>query len=143
MAENANNKPNDTPKNKGGRPKIVWDDKAYAIFEGLCGIQATIEEIESVLNIDHKTINRLCKEHYRDSKGKAMGFSQVYKKYSATGKMSLRRNQFKCAEAGNVSMLIWLGKQYLGQKEQQETTIAPDSNISFTIKPATERPDEE
>lgn len=131
-----------TKKNLGGRPKIVWDDKQYAIFEGLCGIQATIEELESVLNIDHKTLDRLCKEHYKDTDGKEMSFSQTYKKYSATGKMSLRRSQFRAADAGNVPMLIWLGKQYLGQKEQQETTIT-DSNISFTIKPASERSPEE
>lgn len=124
---------------KAGRPKIVWNDQQYATLEGLCGIQATIEEIESVLNIDHKTINRLCKAHYKDAKGNPMDFSQIYKKYSSTGKMSLRRSQFKCAEAGNVSMLIWLGKQYLGQSEKQETTVV-DSNISFTIKPASERP---
>lgn len=128
---------------KMGRPKIVWSDKEYSIFEGLCGIQATIEELEAVLNIDHKTLNRLCKEHYTDEKGSPMTFSQVYKKYSATGKMSIRRNQFKVANAGNVSMLIWLGKQYLGQKEQQETSFADDSNISFVIKPASERPPEE
>lgn len=129
--------------NKGGRPKIVWDDQRYKTFEGLCGIQATIEEIESVLDIDHKTVDRLCKEHYKDAKGKPMGFSQVYKKYSSTGKMSLRRKQYEVANAGNVSMLIWLGKQYLGQKDQQETTIADNSNISFTIKPASDRPPEE
>lgn len=127
----------------GGRPKIEWTDKEYRTFEGLCGIQATIEEIENVLNIDHKTINRLCKEHYTDSNGKSMNFSQVYKKYSSTGKMSLRRKQYEVANAGNVSMLIWLGKQYLGQKEQQETSFAEDSNISFVIKPASERPPEE
>ena len=27
--------------------------------------------------------------------------------------------QFKAAEDGNVTMLIWLGKQFLGQKDQQ------------------------
>lgn len=117
---------------KAGRPKIVWDERQYRTLEGLCGIQATVEEIENVLNIDHKTLYRLCKEHYKDEKGKPMDFSQVYKKFSSTGKMSLRRQQFKAAEAGNVSMLIWLGKQYLGQTEKQETTIQ-DANISFEI----------
>ena len=129
-------------KNKGGRPKIEWSDKEYATFEGLCAIQATVEEIETVMNIDHKTVDRLCKAHYKDSKGKPMGFSQAYKKYSSTGKMSLRRQQYKVAEAGNVSMLIWLGKQYLGQKDQQEVEVA-DSNITFNISPASSRPSDD
>lgn len=124
-------------KNKGGRPKIVWTDKEYRTFEGLCGIQATIEEIENVLNIDHKTVDRLCRERYVDSDGKPMGFSQAYKKYSSTGKMSLRRKQYEVANAGNVSMLIWLGKQYLDQTEKQETALT-DGNITFEIAPASE-----
>jgi hypothetical protein len=28
--------------------------------------------------------------------------------------------QFKAAEAGNPTMLIWLGKQYLGQSDKQD-----------------------
>lgn len=128
-----------TEKNLGGRPKIEWSEQQYKTFEGLCAIQATVEEIENVLDIDHKTIDRLCKERYKDCNGNPMNYSQAYAKFSSTGKMSLRRQQYKAAEAGNTSMLIWLGKQYLGQKEQQEVSV-PDGNITFNIKPASERP---
>ena len=52
-------------------------------------------------------------------------FSDVHKKKSTTGKISLRRSQFQAAAAGNVSMLIWLGKQYLEQKEpKQELAVS-------------------
>ena len=34
--------------------------------------------------------------------------------------MRLRTMQFKSASNGSASMLIWLGKQILGQKDQQE-----------------------
>ena len=50
-----------------------------------------------------------------------MGFSDIYKKLSSTGKMSLRRQQFKSAENGNVTMQIWLGKQWLGQTDKVES----------------------
>ena len=115
-----------------GRRKIVWSEREYKTLEGLCGIQAIINEIEEVLQIDHKTIDRLCKEHYRDEKGNPLNFSQVYKKYSTTGKISVRRWQMQAAEKGNVSMLIWLGKQYLGQTEKQEFTQT-DTNITFEV----------
>ena len=46
-------------------------------------------------------------------------FSGVYKKKSMVGKISLRRNQFKIAE-NNASMAIFLGKQYLGQRDNIE-----------------------
>ena len=35
---------------------------------------------------------------------------------------SLRRKQFEVAIAGNPTMLIWLGKQFLGQADKQEVT---------------------
>ena len=47
-------------------------------------------------------------------------FSDVYKKKSSKGNVSLRRWQLKSAEKGNVTMQIWLGKQHLGQKEKFE-----------------------
>lgn len=36
------------------------------------------------------------------------------------GKRSLRRTQFKAALEGNPQLLIWLGKQYLGQSDKSE-----------------------
>lgn len=37
-----------------------------------------------------------------------------------TGKASLRGKQFAVAMTGNPTMLIWLGKNMLGQKDQVE-----------------------
>jgi hypothetical protein len=34
--------------------------------------------------------------------------------------MSIRRQQYKSAEGGNVTMQIWLGKQYLNQRDRNE-----------------------
>lgn len=93
--------------NKGGRPKKEIDVK---MFETMCGIQCTKDEICDILDIDEKTLTRWCKETYE------MGFSEIYKKKSATGKMSLRRMQFKLAEK-HPAMAIWLGKQILNQKD--------------------------
>lgn len=92
------------------RPKIVWTDKEYKQFEALCAIQATGEEITYVMDIDRKTIDRLCNDRY------GFGYSEAYKKFTSGGKMSLRRYQFELAKR-NASMAIWLGKQYLGQRD--------------------------
>ena len=102
---------------KAGRPRIKIDkDK----FEKLCGIQCTLEEIAGVLNCSEDTIQRWCMREYKEN------FAVVYKKYSQTGKISLRRHQFKLAEK-NASMAIWLGKQYLGQKDVIEAEFNPES----------------
>lgn len=60
-----------------------------------------------------------------------MSFAESFKTFSADGRISIRRAQFQSANKGNTSMLIWLGKQYLGQKEQQEITL--DRSADDTI----------
>jgi len=94
--------------NKGGRPRKEIDQ---SFFEGLCEIQCTLEEIAHVLHVSEDTIERWCKRTYE------VGFADAYKKFSARGKTSLRRSQFDAAKKGNPTILIWLGKQYLGQRE--------------------------
>lgn len=51
--------------------------------------------------------------------------------HSVGGKISLRRWQFKMAEH-SVPMAIWLGKQYLGQRDSQEIVL--DRSNDETIK---------
>ena len=90
------------------RPKKRISQKQ---FESLCAIQCTKEEICDVLDVTEKTLNNWCKEIYGTS------FSLVFNQKRALGKASLRRNQWKLAEKGNSTMLIWLGKQILKQSE--------------------------
>lgn len=92
-----------------GRPKKTIDQKA---FENLCGLQCTESEICEFFDVTDKTLNAWCRRTYR------MTFSEVFKKKREKGKVSLRRRQYEVAQAGNVSMLIWLGKQWLDQTEK-------------------------
>ena len=96
---------------KMGRPLADIDKEK---FEKLCEWQCTLLEIADFFNVNKDTINAFCKREYD---GKT--FSEVFAQKRATGKISLRRSQFKLAEK-NATMSIWLGKQYLGQKEQVE-----------------------
>lgn len=107
--------------NKVGRPEIKIDKQQ---FEKLCGMQCTLLEIAGFFNCCDDTINNWCKKTYGDN------FSEVFKKKSMGGKISLRRNQFKIAEK-NASMAIFLGKQYLGQKDVIENTGSQESKITI------------
>jgi hypothetical protein len=98
---------------KMGRPKKIIDKDQ---FETLCEIQCTQSEICSVLKVSEKTLIAWCKDTYDDT------FSNTFKSLSEGGKSSLRRWQFKKAQDGSVPMLIWLGKQYLGQRDRTEYT---------------------
>ena len=90
-----------------GRKKIEIDQKQ---FEGLCRIMCTLEEIAGWFQCSEDTIERWCKRTY------GAKFADTYKKYSANGRISLRRAQFRLAEK-NAAMAIFLGKQYLGQRD--------------------------
>lgn len=61
-------------------------------------------------------------------------FAGVLRKGREKGKTKLRRLQWQAAEKGNVVMLIWLGKQYLGQKEHIDQTIDLDANVEVTLE---------
>lgn len=89
------------------RPHKEIDQKN---FENLCGLQCTKEEICSFFSVTDKTLENWCKRTYK------AGFSDVFRVKRGTGRISLRRSQFRLAEK-NAAMAIWLGKQYLGQRE--------------------------
>ena len=101
-----------------GRPKTEINKET---FEKLCAMQCTEVEICGFFNCCEDTLNAWCKRTYKDKKGKGMTFSDIYKIASAPGKISLRRAQFKLAEK-SAAMAIWLGKQYLGQKDSIDMT---------------------
>jgi AcrR family transcriptional regulator len=52
-------------------------------------------------------------------------FETVLKRGHECRNASLRQRQFRTAMEGNPGMLIWLGKQYLGQRDKQELS-GPD-----------------
>ena len=98
----------------GGRPPKVID---YALVERLASIQCTQEEIANILEVSTKTLQR------NDE------FCLIYKKGLDNGRMSLRRFQWEAAKKGNTTMLVWLGKQYLGQREPRDDGDAPEDVI--------------
>lgn len=93
---------------KMGRPPKEINQK---IFENLCAIQCTESEICSIFECCEDTLNAWCKRIY------GCTFSDIYKSKSAVGKSSLRRMQWRLAET-SATMAIFLGKQYLGQKNE-------------------------
>ena len=131
--------PKNRRKKKKGRKPIEWKEKEYKVFENLCKIQATVKEIENVLELDYKTINKLCEAYYEDEDGNPMGFGKVQQIFSAHGSISIRRAQFKFMET-TPSMAIFLGKQYLGQKDNPGDNTNQAGNITFNIMKSSEDP---
>ena len=94
-----------------GRPQKPIDLRQLQV---LCEIQCTDEEIAAVLDISVDTLTR---------RKKNKEFMEVMKAGRAQGKESLRRKQWETAMGGNTALLIFLGKQYLGQSDKMEQSV--------------------
>lgn len=106
-----------------GRPRVEID---RTVFENLCHIQATLTEIADWFDCSEDTVETWCKNTY------GCLFSEAFKKYSAGGKISLRRSQFRLAEK-NAAVSIWLGKQYLGQTDFVQVSADINNDVQFYI----------
>lgn len=71
----------------------------------LAQIQCTHEEIAAFFHCSTDTIARR--------------YAETIKEEREVGRSSLRKWQWDSARKGNTTMLIWLGKQYLGQTDKQ------------------------
>lgn len=101
-----------------GQKKQKQETIDQKTFENLCALQCTENEICGWFDCNTDTLCSWCKNTY------GMNFSDTYALKRGKGKISLRRTQWQLAEK-NPSMAIFLGKQYLGQKDivQEEHKI--------------------
>lgn len=104
-----------------GRPRKEIKQKE---FENLCGIQCTKLEICAFFDVTDKTLESWCKRTYH------AGFSEVFAQKRGLGKISLRRKQWQLAEK-SASMAIWLGKQYLDQRNNVDVTVSDAKGIAL------------
>lgn len=96
------------------RPEIEIDGK---LVEKLAGIGAKNTEIADFVGCSVDTLDRR--------------FAEEIRKGRANLKMSVRRWQLKYAEQGNSALLIWLGKQMLGQRDTIE--VSSETPLSITM----------
>lgn len=88
------------------KPKAKFDRK---LVRTLASFGCTQDEIAIACGISESTLKRNGREELD------AGYAEM--------KRSLRRWQYEAAKDGNTALLIWLGKQYLGQKDKHEQTV--------------------
>ena len=105
-----------TTKNKGGRPRKELTEDDWNKLIAMIRIQCTQDEICGIFGMTAETLNTRIQERGEES------FSTLFKKHSDEGRASLRRAQWKAAtEDHNPTMLVWMGKQMLGQQDKLHT----------------------
>jgi hypothetical protein len=109
---------------KPRKPRKTID---YEAIEKLGMLQCTHEEIAAFLNVSTSFL-----AHDRK-------FLRLHKMGLQKGRMSLRRHQWRALEEGNTTMLVWLGKQYLGQRDRFEHSGNVDLNVNSLLEDMRER----
>lgn len=95
----------------GGRPRSLDTSEAtLKIVRGLARIQCTKGEAASVFGVNETTFGRYL--------AREPSAAEAWEAGRELGKMTLRRYQFDLART-NVAMAIWLGKNYLDQKDER------------------------
>lgn len=99
-----------------------------ALLESLCALpRGVIEQDEIItilrhatpgLKVSKSTVQRFIKRNY------GLTFDQYRVEKEGIMKHRLRAKQLEIAYNGNVSMLIWLGKQYLGQGDKVQAAVS-------------------
>lgn len=85
----------------------------------LAAIGCTLEEMASFLECSADTLTRR--------------YADVIKDGWNNGKLSLRRQMFQSAQNGNVTMQIWLSKNWLGMRDRIEHSSDPDAPSKLVI----------
>jgi hypothetical protein len=109
----------------GRPPKIEPNEKTMATIKGCAQIQCTLTETAAVLGVSFPTLDAFFERN--------PDFRAAYDIGLEGGKASLRRAQMAAANRGNATVLVHLGRVYLGQTEKQEVQLSgPDGNAIQT-----------
>lgn len=107
----------------------------YDLVTKLAMIDAWDAEIAVVIGF---SAEGFCKRKQRDPK-----LIEALEKGRANSKVSLRRAQWQAALGGNPTMLIWLGKQILGQRDRYGIEHTGGGGGPIIVKRAEDLTDDE
>lgn len=88
----------------------------------LASIGCTNQELSAILGVSEDTITR--------------NYADILENGRANLRMSLRRKQVEKANAGDGTMLVWLGKNMLGQRDQNPDDISKPFGLNITFTDA-------
>lgn len=94
-------------------------EETTRLVEGMATVGGTNTEIAAFMDCNETQIRR--------------NYKKVLAKARASMKTRLRQAQYKVALGGNPTMLIWLGKQMLEQKDRQEITHKDLDTNEYTV----------
>lgn len=107
-------------KKQVGRPEKELD---WSKLDAVLQFGARLLDCQGILDIGEETIQKKIRAKYN------LTFGEYRELRMSTMRAKLLQKQFDVAMQGNVTMLIWLGKQHLGQVDKLET-----ENVTASIQ---------
>ena len=112
-------------RRKAGRKPAPID---LVELEKLCALNCTDQEIAGWFGVSTRTI---------ESRRKRPEYALAMERGRSRGRISVRRAQMKMLEGGNATMGVWMGKQFLGQRDlvTNQHVGSDGGPIQVTYKP--------
>jgi len=121
-------------KDIGGRPRKSFD---WNLVESLAIAESTVDFVAERLVIKEKKViskNSIAAKVKLIERRIREKFDCTYVEYRSkkieNKRIQLRDWQWRAARGGNITMLIWLGKQYLGQSDKLDQSVEHSGEIS-------------
>ena len=110
--------------NRVGRPEKEMD---WKLLDSVLQYGASLIDCAELLEMSEDSIQRKIKEK------SGVTFSEYREAKKSKIRMKLRQKQFEMAMNGNVALLIWLGKNELGQKDKLEHDAPEDIKAGLKL----------
>ncbi len=124
-------------KGEGGRHPVVWTTAQWSQFEHACRAGARAVDIAEMMGVDVNTIDAICQRE------RGQTFSAFRGKKKGWARAALAAKQIEMALAGDRTMLVWLGKQFLGQTDKPEDVSPAQQTFNLIIgSPRQEEPED-
>lgn len=107
--------------NRVGRPEKEFD---WKVLDSILQFGANLIDCSELLDVSEDTVQRKIKSEY------GCTFSEYRTKKMGRMRVKLLQKQYEMAQNGNVALLIWLGKQHLGQSDKVAQEIQ-EVNLEF------------
>lgn len=123
------------------RPRKELEDIKFDGWDQLDAliVWSTGEYCAEKLGIDYDTMAARIKERT------GLTFSEYKNQKKEAMRVNIRKKQYDVAMSGNVSMLIWLGKNELGQSDKMDNSVTHKEALKIQYvdsSPATTAPEE-
>jgi hypothetical protein len=109
-------------KTTSGRPpsKIDWDEVKESLLKG-----CTVLDIAAEQGVYDGTLREACRREQK------MQWTEFCSMYRHRGDALLRKKQFDSAMSGDRTLLVWLGKQRLDQRDTPAQAISEEQKKGF------------